>query len=372
MRGVRVVLWLVGLASLGVSVLPARLGIPAWTLPVHAQPRHTLEISSIDVEGGGATLFVSPSGESLLVDAGNPGARDADRIAAAIKAAGLSHVDYLVVSHYHGDHVGGVPDLAARVPIKAFVDHGSEVHDGSPFKLRDEIFQGYLAQRAKARHIQVKPGDTIPIKGLNVTVVSSDGASLQKPLPGGGPNPLCGAFTPQPADLSENARSVGVVVALGRFRMLALGDLTWNKERDLVCPNNMVGPVDVYLTTHHGLNLSGPPVLVHAVRPRVAIMNNGPRKGASREAWLTVKNSPGLEDLWQLHYAVQRDGNAAFQERGTSGGPDSNVGEDMIANLAEAADHVPAHELRVSAREDGSFTVRNTRNNVAKTYAARK
>lgn len=357
---------LVVLASF--ASLATRVSLPQ----LRAQQRTTLDIYSIDVEGGGATLFVSPSGESLLVDAGNPGARDADRIAAAVKAAGLSQVDYLVISHYHGDHVGGVADLAARVPIRAFVDHGSEVHDGSPFKLRDEIFQGYLAQRAKGRHLQVKPGDTVPIKGLNVTVLSSDGASLQKPLPGGGPNALCGAFTPQPEDLSENARSVGVVVALGRFRMLALGDLTWNKERDLACPTNVIGPIDVYLTTHHGLNLSGPPVLVHAIRPRVALMNNGPRKGASREAWLTVKNSPGLEDLWQLHYAVQRDGSAAFQEREPSGGPDSNVREDLIANLAEAAEHAPAYELRVAAREDGSFTVRNTRNNFSKAYPARK
>lgn len=340
--------------------------------PLLGQGRKTLDVYSIDVEGGGATLFVSPSGESLLVDAGNPGARDADRIAAAVKSAGLSQVDYLVVTHYHGDHVGGVPDLAAKVPIRTFVDHGSEVHDGSPFKLRDEIFKGYLTQRAKGKHLEVKPGDAIPVKGLNVTVVSADGTALKKPLAGGGnPNPLCASFTPQDEDLSENARSVGVVVSLGRFRMLALGDLTWNKERELVCPNNLLGPMDAYLTTHHGLNLSGPPVLVHAIRPRVALMNNGPRKGASRDAWLTVRNSPGLEDLWQLHYAVQRPGNPAFRETGDSGGKELNVPEDRIANLVEEAEHTPAHMIQLSASEDGSFTVKNGRNGVSKTYAAK-
>ncbi len=341
--------------------------------PTHSQGRNTLDIYSIDVEGGGATLFVSPSGESLLVDAGNPGARDADRIAAAVKAAGLSQIDYLVISHYHGDHVGGVVDLAARVPIKTFVDHGSEIHDASAFRLKDPVFGTYLGQRAKGRHLEVKPGDTIPVKGLNVTVVSSDGATIRTPLAGGGaPNRLCADFTPQDEDVSENARSVGVVVGLGRFRMLNLGDLTWNKERELVCPNNLLGQVDVYLTTHHGLNLSGPPALVHAVRPRVAIMNNGPRKGASRDAWLTVRQSPGLEDLWQLHYAMQRPGNPAFRETGEAGGPELNTREEQIANLGDIAEHTPAHFLQLSAREDGSFTVKNPRNGVTKLYAARK
>ena len=159
--------------------------------PTHSQGRNTLDIYSIDVEGGGATLFVSPSGESLLVDAGNPGARDADRIAAAVKAAGLSQIDYLVISHYHGDHVGGVVDLAARVPIKTFVDHGSEIHDASAFRLKDPVFETYLGQRAKGRHLEVKPGDTIPVKGLNVTVVSADGAPIRTPLAGGGARTGC-------------------------------------------------------------------------------------------------------------------------------------------------------------------------------------
>jgi hypothetical protein len=153
--------------------------------------------------------------------------------------------------------------------------------------------------------------------------------------------------------------------------MLALGDLTWNKERELVCPNNLLGTVDVYLTTHHGLNLSGPKVLVHAVRPRVAIMNNGPRKGASHAAWTTARSSPGLQDLWQLHYAVPRPANPMFNETQESGGPALNAPEPFIANLAEDAAHTPAHHLRISARADGSFTVFNSRTNDSKEYGAR-
>ena len=164
---------------------------------------------------------------------------------------------------------------------------------------------------------------------------------------------------------------MGAVIAYGRFRMLDLGDLTWNKERDLVCPNNLLGTVDVYLTTHHGLNLSGPPVLVHAVRPRVAVMNNGPRKGGSRETWMTLKSSPGLEDIWQLHYSVQRPANRGFYETADPGGSDLNAGESLIANLDESAAHTPAYYIKVSASADGGFVVMNSRNHFAKTYSAR-
>jgi competence protein ComEC len=356
------------------STLPLLpLALLALTQLAGSQAAGTLEIYSIDVEGGGATLLVAPSGQTLLVDAGNPGSRDADRIAAAVKTAGASQIDFLVVSHFHGDHVGGVVDLAARVPIRTFVDHGSEVHDGSQFRLGENIFQGYLTARAKGSHLEVRPGDTVPVKGLDVRVVTSDGAHITSALPGAGQsNPLCKSFAPREPDLSENARSVGVVVGYNRFRMLLLGDLTWNKEQELVCPNNLLGPMDIYLTTHHGLNLSNPPVLVDAIRPRVAIMNNGPRKGASRDAWLTVKSSPGLEDLWQLHYAVQRPGNPAFQESGESGGKDLNVPDQFIANVDEDAAHSPAHVIRASVRQDGSFTVSNARNGFSKTYSARR
>jgi competence protein ComEC len=315
-----------------------------------------LRIDFIDVEGGQATLIVSPSGESMLVDAGWPGfeGRDADRIATAAKQAGVSRIDYLVVTHYHTDHVGGVPAIAAKLPVGTFVDHGDTVeHDAEG----DKLYNAYLEVRNKGKHLQVKPGDTIPIKGLDVRVVTAGGEHITKPLPGGGqPNPLCASAPTRDPDPSENARSVGIVVTLGAFRFVDLGDLTWNKEKELVCPNNPIGPVDLYLTTHHGLNQSNAPVIVHALHPRVAVMNNGAKKGGSPEAWQTIHDSPGLMDLWQVHYAV-------------AGGEDHNVAsERFIANPNETA----SYDIEVTATGDGNFTVLNKRNGFAKEYRKTK
>jgi beta-lactamase superfamily II metal-dependent hydrolase len=342
------------------------------------QGQKPLDIYFVDVEGGQATLFVSPSGESLLVDTGNPGDRDADRIAAVAKQAGVKQVDYLLITHYDGDHHGGTKDLSTRLPIRTFIDHGPRVID--PAQKLTPQFQAYVERadkayaeaREKGKHLEVKPGDKIPFPGLDVQVVAGGRAALTSPLPGGGAaNPLCRDYKPQEVDISENSFSLGVVLGYGRFRMLDLGDLTWNKEHDLVCPNNLLGPVDVYLTTHHGLNLSGPPVVVHAVRPRVAVMNNAAKKGGSRETWTTLKSSPGLEDIWQLHYSVPREGNPNFHESLPTGGNELNAPEQFIANLEEAPTHSPVHFLKISARSDGSFTVTNSRNAFAKEYKAR-
>ena len=319
-----------------------------------AQTRTTLDIYFIDVEGGQATLVVPPSGASLLVDAGWSGVngRDADRIATVAKAAGLSRIDYLVVTHYHRDHVGGVPDLAARMPIGTFVDHGPTVEQGDA---PAALFGAYVATRDQGRHLQVKPGDSIPVADLDVRVVSSAGELVSAALPGGGAaNPLCADFKRRDDDPTENARSVGIVLAFGRFRMLDLGDLTWNKEQGLVCPNNLLGAVDVYLTTHHGLDQSGPAVLVHAVRPRVAVMNNGATKGGIPSAWRIVRDAPGLQDIWQVHRAV-------------NAGADHNAPEPFIANL----DETTAYGLKVSAQRDGSFVVTNARNGHSKRYGPR-
>jgi beta-lactamase superfamily II metal-dependent hydrolase len=320
-----------------------------------AQPAKPLNIYFIDVEGGQATLLVSPAGESMLVDTGWPGfnGRDADRIAAAAKQAGVSRIDYLVITHYHADHVGGVPALAARLPIRTFVDHGPTVEHGDQ---PDALFNAYLDVRKRGRHLQVKPGDTIPIAGIDVRVVSSAGDVLRDPLAGAGaPNPACRDFKPMDEDPTENARSLGTLIQYGRFRMLDLGDLTWNKEHDLVCPNNLVGTVDVYLTTHHGMPVSGAPVIVHAVHPRVAVMNNGARKGGSPQAWSTVHDSPGLEDFWQLHSSIP-------------GGPDHNSPEQFIANV----DETTANSITIAAERDGSFVVTNTRNGFSRRYPSRR
>jgi competence protein ComEC len=321
---------------------------------VHTQAPPTLNVYVIDVEGGQATLLVSPSGESMLIDTGWPGfdGRDADRIAATAKQAGVSQIDYLVVTHYHRDHVGGVPELLRRLPVKTFVDHGPTVEQD---EAATSLFNGYLEARKTGRHLLVRAGDTIPIAGIDVRVVSSGGELMRRAADNGGSaNPLCRAFTPRDADPTENARSVGLTIAYGRFRLLDLGDLTWNKERDLACPTNVLGTFDVYLTTHHGTDTSGPAVLVHAIRPRVAVMNNGARKGGSRQAWRIIRDAPGLEDFWQLHFAVDA-------------GPEFNAPEAFLANL----DETTAHGIRISAQRDGSFTVTNPRNGHTKRYASR-
>jgi competence protein ComEC len=317
-----------------------------------AQAGKPLDVYFIDVEGGQATLFVTPSGESMLIDTGHPGNgdRDLNRVLATIKQAGLTKLDYLLVTHYHSDHVGNAAAIAARIPVGTFVDHGETVETGADAKA---LYEAYLNGRATGRHLLAKPQDKVPIRDLDVTIVTAGGKALTRSGGQGAPNPLCAGFTPKDPDPSENAQSVGSVIAFGRFRMLNLGDLTWNKEHELVCPTNLIGPIDVYVTTHHGLTQSGPPVIVHTLKPRVAIMNNGPNKGGAAEAIQIVRSSPGLEDFWQLHYSVDA-------------GKEANMPEPMIANL----DQSTAHYIKLSARRDGSFTVTNPRTKETRTYKA--
>jgi beta-lactamase superfamily II metal-dependent hydrolase len=314
-----------------------------------------MDVYFVDVEGGQATLIVSPSGKSLLVDTGWPGfeERDAKRIEAAAKRAGVKQIDYLMITHFHRDHVGGVTQLAARLPILNFVDHGGNIEKG---KGAEELTAAYDKVKAGGKHLIVKPGDKIPVPGLDVQVITSGGEAIAQALKGAGEaNPLCADEKPRDPDQGENARSVGILITLGKFRMIDLGDLTWNKELDLVCPSNRVGTVDVYLSTHHGMDMSGPRAIVHALKPRVAVMNNGARKGGTPVAWKVMKSSPGLEDLWQVHFAV-------------AGGAEANVAEAMIANPPEACE---GHYLRLSADPSGEFSVWNSRNKYQKTYKAR-
>ncbi len=327
-----------------------------WTLAAAPRNAKSLDAYFIDVEGGQATLFVAPDGTSMLVDTGWPGnnGRDADRIVAAAKSAGITKIDFLLITHYHTDHAGGVPQLAKRIPIGTYIDHGPTVEHG---KDEDALYNAYNETRGSARHLVVKPGDRIPFDGIDVRVLSAAGDEITDSVPGGGqPNSLCGSDAKREVDTTENARSVGTLLSYGKFRALDLGDLTWNKEMELVCPVNRVGPVDVYIVSHHGMNMSGSATSVHAFAPRVAIMDNGARKGGTPEAYQALKSSPGLADIWQLHFAL-------------AGGDSNNAGEKYLANVAETPDN--GYGIKLSARQDGSFTVTNLRTGFAKDYPAR-
>src|SRR5262245_35827699 len=360
--------------ALMTALLPAALA---------AQTRATLDIYVIDVEGGNATLFAAPSGESLLIDTGNGGqaaTRDAGRIMAAVQDAGLTRIDHLITTHYHGDHFGAMSEIAGRIPIAEYIDHGTNVqaNPATDAFLSDV----YPALYAKSKHTVVKPGDRVAMRGVDVRIVASAGEPIRDAVPGAGqPNPLCATYQPKDADPSENAQSVGSHFTFGRFRALHLGDLTWNKEFALACPRNLLGNVDVFVVTHHGQPISNAPVLVHAVAPRVAIMNNGTRKGGQPDAMKVLFSSPGLEDLWQLHFS-QLSG----QEYTVPGVFIANVIDEQPASLpiepiaaptpGATAAPPPAHNgpafwIKVSARDDGSFTVTNARNGFSKNYAAR-
>jgi competence protein ComEC len=310
-----------------------------------------LQIYFIDVEGGQATLVVSPSRESMLIDTGWPNfnGRDAERIVRAAKAAKIKQIDYVLMTHYHRDHVGGVTQLVERMKIGTFVDHGPNLEDSDAAR---EDYAAYEKVVAKARRIMVRAGDGIPIKGLTVRVLTAAGEYIADPLPGAGEaNMYCDSEPDAAADSTENARSLGVLITYGKFRFIDLGDLTKKKELELACLNNLVGKVDLYLVTHHGLDQSNAKAIVWGLHPRVAIMNNGAHKGGSPEAWQTVHDSPGLEDLWQLHYAEDA-------------GKEHNTGEKFIANSGGE----DGNYINVSAEPDGRFTVKNPGNKFRKEY----
>ena len=346
----------------------------------------TLDIYIADTEGGKATLFRSPTGQTLLIDSGNPGGRDTDRIMSMLGDAGVTRIDYLVSTHYHIDHVGGMQELAKRMPIAHYLDHGPSVEAREQVKAFQQV---YADLRAKAKHTVVKPGDRVPITGIDVRILTAGGQALKKPLPGGGrPNPACAQFQKkeEPAAPDENAHSVGSLITFGQFRAIDLGDLLWNKEGELMCPNNPVGTVDLYLVTHHGLAQSGSNALVHGVRPRVAVMQNGTRKGGSVAAYEIMRASPGLEDIWQLHWshhgqiehnppgvfiANVDDADTIAGVLTTPAGQGDGRGGAGQGGGRGAAAHTPAHYIKISARENGTFTVTNTRNGFSKTYARR-
>ena len=391
------------------KIRTAALAAVALCLPaLHAQtPAKTFDIYYIDTEGGLSALYVSPTGESMLLDTGNPGDRDVDRIMTVLNDAGVKQIDYMVLTHYHVDHVGGFEALSKKIPMKHFIDHGENKDVREQVQGFAAMYAAMMEKAGPGAHMVAKPGDKIPIKGLNVEVVTAAGQVLKKPMSGapgaGTPNPECANYKKQAENTDlDNAQSLSLVFEYGKFRTVNMGDFVYNLEGDLMCPNNPIGTVDLYLTSHHGTDQSGSAALVHALQPRVAVMHNGTRKGGALPVYQVLHTSPGLEDIWQLHYAY-----AGGLENNTPGVYIANIEDPVVlgnslANPAPAfgggggrggsgggggrggsgggrgpggrgAGHTgPAFWIKVTAMPDGSFTVLNTRNNFSKTYAARK
>ncbi|HEY5808922.1 MAG TPA: MBL fold metallo-hydrolase [Povalibacter sp.] len=326
----------------------------------------TLDIYFIDVEGGQATLLITPRGESLLIDTGFAGdgnlppgptalheARDANRILAVARAAGLKQIDYLLITHFHPDHDGGAPELSRLLPIRTFIDHGDVAPEERESATTMSAFDAYTAVRKAGRHIEPKPGQRLPLQGVEVVVVSSAAEIISKPLTSGGTrNAACEPSARPEAPTGENPRSTGVVVNFGKFRFLDIGDLSGRPLFDLACPDNLVGAVDVYLVAHHGGADVAVPATFAAFNPRVAVMNNGAAKGGARETFDLLHTIPHM-DVWQLHWS------------------NSAIGQNFAAEKIANPDESTAHWIKLSAAEDGSFRVLNSRTNTWVSYPAR-
>src|SRR5688572_22839006 len=330
----------------------------------HAQSR-TLDIYWVDVEGGAATLFVSPSGESMLIDTGfDVDDRDATRIAAAAKAAGLQRIDHVIISHYHTDHVGGLAALAKLITLGRFYGPGDKIEPAN------QKWLDVVRTTAGNQRTIVKPGDKVPLRGVDVQIVASDLALIERPLRGGGPNALCATAEEKAPAAFENQRMVGTHLRYGDFTFVALIDLDWQKEMELACPVNRLGPITLYQSGRHGsFDGAGAPALLNAIKPQVVVINNGPRKGLGqqdpnakvttpvgrtvtpyeRNGYARLMQIPGIEGVWQGHLALlDKD-------------PAHNTAPDMIANMEETTD-CNGHWIKASVQPNGRFTVTNGRN----------
>ncbi len=334
---------------------------------VSAASRGSLRIAAVDVEGGQATLFVAPTGQSLLVDTGWPdnGGRDADRIVAAAHDMGVQRIGTVLITHYHDDHVGGVPQLAQRIPIGQFLDHGAQYEQGGTVPKLYAAYQGTLSG-GSYKHVSVQAGDTLPTPGFDAIAISSDGKTISQPLPGAGePNALCAQSQAPAEDVTENGHSLGIVIRFAGLKILDAGDLTSDRERSLVCPRNLLGRIDLAIVSHHGSDLSSSRVFVHALHTRVAIMDNGERKGGSTSVIDTWRSAPGLEALYQLHVAPAA---GTSNPAGTvQGGPEHNAPDAFIANRMSE----DANGIDEAVNPDGSIDVTNQRTGETKHFAKR-
>ena len=337
-------------------LLPVTLAVIVSAVALSAQePTETLDIYWIDVEGGAATLIVTPGRESILMDAGwgRPDERDAARIQAAMTDADIDRIDYFIASHFHSDHVGGLPALAGQVEIGQFIDHGDSVEQDQ--ERSKEAWDAYLSAAAGNRRT-VKPGDQLRLKGVEFTFVTADGDTPARALKAMGPNPHCTGASAGEDDTGENSRSVGYLLSLGQFQFLNLGDLTVNVQHKLACPENKLGVVDLYQIPHHGNGVA--PQLTWALRPLVAVMNNGPHKGGSPEGFEVVAQTPRIEDIWQAHRALDTDA-------------DHNSSELLTANLTHE-DQCLGYWMKTTVQPDGhGYSVVNGRTGSSRSYLSR-
>jgi len=339
---------------------------------IAAQNNNDLRIYWVDVEGGAATLFVSPTGESLLFDTGNPGNgdRDAKRIFATAKKAGLTRIDHVVISHWHGDHVGGLEALSKMIPLGKFYDHGDGVEAAD--KARHDTYVSIAVNNRK----MLRAGDMIALGPVQFRVMVSEGPVIANPINGGGANALCTNAPQMSPAAPENIRMVSLAVNYGTFKYASLADLDWSREMELVCPVNKLGHVNLYtINRHGGLDDSGAPALLGAVKPQVVVFNNGPRKGLGQKderavpinaasatpyeknSYLRIIKTPGNEGVWQLHRSM------------LDPDPAHNTSPDMMANLEQEGDQ--GFGLSAVVASDGKFMISNDRNGYSKSYVAR-
>lgn len=359
---------------LGLLLAAMLVAAPGRAAQSESRSHGQLRIYFVDVEGGQATLFVTPDGHSLLVDTGwaDHNDRDADRIVAAAKQAGITRLDYVLITHYHGDHVGGAPQLAEAIPIGTFFDHGPDREEApvSGWQFTKAGYDAYMKLLAtgKYKHVVLHADEKLPVRGLEATVVSADGTVMDRPLPGAGAaNSTCGTADQDPEgfqdpDMSENGRAVAIVIQFGRVRILDPADLTWDRERMLMCPVNKLGHVNLYIVGNHGMAGATSPVLVYGIAPQVAIMDNGATKGGGIPALDLIRNAPGKPVLWQLHDA-ERSG-------------EHNTDPERIANLEAPTGRGPSevndkgYMLIVTVSRDERFAILNQRTGQSQEYRA--
>jgi competence protein ComEC len=366
-------------------------------LPVLAAD-DALQMVAIDVEGGGGTLFVTPHGKSVLIDTANPDRGEhpnSENIEKTARMLGLKKIDYLITTHYHSDHIGGLEDVLKRIPIGTFIDHGPNRElpgtqgpggmigpdwrtvgpDGKPRPGRGgEIpapptvipppgstaagYAHYVSLIGKSPHRVVKPGDHLDVDGMQILFVDADGVPLAKPLPGAGEKPAsCAAMQPMdPNGGEENSRSTSSLITYGKAKIAAFGDLTWNSEMKLFCPVDKVGKVDVLLASHHGLQFSNSPAQVESLQPKIVIVGNAIGKGDDPDRIKSYMANPRFQGMWHLHVSRGHD--------------DLDGDTNMIANPDHDQAKDKTYNLRLRIQKNGNITVINERNGYNKTYKA--